>query len=128
MMSDLTGKTLNRLGWQLGGHLSMPGDDRYAAATAIWAKPAGRMPRAVAHCRTPEDVQAAIRAACDSGLSLSVRGGGDDCDGLVINLSGMNSVTVDASSRTARISGGACAANVLAVADPLGLAAVTGSC
>jgi FAD/FMN-containing dehydrogenase len=133
MMSDLTGRTLNRLGHQLGGHLSMPGDDRYAAATAIWAKPAGRMPRAVAHCRTPTDVQAAIRAARDSGLSLSVRGGGHDwagralCDGLVIDLSGMNTVVVDANNRTARISGGARAFDVLAVTDPLQVAAVAGS-
>ena len=30
------------------------------------------------HCRTPEDVQSAIRAARDSQLLLSVRGGGHD--------------------------------------------------
>ena len=132
-MSDLTGRALNRLAQQLGGRLSMPGDDRYAAATAIWAKPAGRMPRAVAHCRTPKDVQAAIRAARDSGLSLSVRGGGHDwagralCDGLVIDLSSMNTVAIDASNRIARISGGARASDVLAVTDPLQLAAVAGS-
>jgi hypothetical protein len=38
-MADLIGRTLNRLGQQLRGRLSLPGDDRYAAATAIWAKP-----------------------------------------------------------------------------------------
>jgi hypothetical protein len=59
-MTDLIEKTLHRLGEQLGGRLSLPGDDRYAAATAIWAKPVGRIPRAVAHCRTPEDVQSAM--------------------------------------------------------------------
>jgi len=41
----------------------MPGDDRYAGATAIRAKPVGSMARANAHCRTPQDVQSAIRAA-----------------------------------------------------------------
>jgi FAD/FMN-containing dehydrogenase len=132
-MSDLTGRTLNRLAEQLGGGVSMPRDGRYAAATAIWARPAGSMPRAVAHCRTSKDVQAAIRAARDSGLALSVRGGGHDwagralCDGLVIDLSSMNSVTVNASTHTARISGGARASDVLAVTDPLQLAAVAGS-
>jgi hypothetical protein len=50
-------KTFRRLGDRLPGGLSRPGDDRYAAATAIWAKPVGRMPRAVAHCRTAEDVR-----------------------------------------------------------------------
>jgi FAD/FMN-containing dehydrogenase len=90
-MTDLIEKTLHRLGEQLGGRLSLPGDDRYTAATAIWAKPVGRMPRAVAHCRTPEDVQSAMRAARNCDLPLSVRGGGHDwagralCAGLVID-------------------------------------------
>jgi FAD/FMN-containing dehydrogenase len=90
-----------------------------AAATAIWAKPVDRMPRAVAHCRTPEDVQSAIRAARNCDIPLSVRGGGHDwagralCDGLVIDLSGMNGVVVGSDNRTAQISGGARAADVL---------------
>lgn len=133
-MTGLIERTFRRLGEQLRGRLSMPGDDRYAAATAIWAKPVGRMPRAVVHCRTTEDVQSAIRAARDCHLPLSVRGGGHDwagralCDGIVIDLSGMNGVAVGSDYRTARISGGARASDVLAVTDPLGLAAVTGSC
>ena len=36
-----------RLDKQLSGRLSRPGDKRYAAATAIWAKPVGPMPRAL---------------------------------------------------------------------------------
>ena len=85
----------------------MPGDPGYAEATAIWPKPVGRMPRAVVRCRTAEDVQLAIRAARDCDLPLSVRGGGHDwagralCEGLVIDLSGMKSVTV-ASDETRR--------------------------
>ena len=51
-MTDLIGRTLNWLGQQLRGRLSMPGAKRYAAATGIWAKPVGRMPRAVVHCQT----------------------------------------------------------------------------
>jgi FAD/FMN-containing dehydrogenase len=133
-MSDLIGRTLNRLGQDLRGRLSMPGDDRYAGASAIWAKPVGRMPRAVVHCRTPEDVQLAVRAARDCDLPLSVRGGGHDwagralCDGIVIDLTGMNGVVIGSNNRTARISGGARAADVLAATDPLLVAAVTGSC
>ena len=91
------------------------------------------MPRAVIHCGAPEQIQVAIRAARECDLPLSVRGGGHDwtgralCDGIVIDLSGMNAVTVDAAKRTARIAGGARAADVVAVTDPLGLAPVTGS-
>jgi FAD/FMN-containing dehydrogenase len=133
-MTDLIGRTLNRLGQQLRGRLSMPGDDRYAAATAIWAKPVGRMPRAVVHCRKPEDVQLAIRAARDCDLRLSVRGGGHDwagralCDGIVIDMSGMNAVAIGSDDNHARILGGARAADVLAVTGARGRAVVTGSC
>jgi len=110
-MTGLIERTLGRLEGQLPGRVSRPLDNRYIAATALWAKPIGRMPRAVAHCRTPQDVQLAILAARDAGLSLSVRGGGHDwagrapCDGLVIDLSGMNDVLVDPDHLTARISG-----------------------
>ncbi len=127
-------RILHRLGEQLPGRVSRPGDDRYAAATAIWAKPVGRMPSAVVHCRTPEDVQSAIRAARDGDLPLSVRGGGHDwagralCEGIVIDLSGMNDVVVASDHQSVRISGGARASDVHAVADPLGRAAAAGAC
>jgi FAD/FMN-containing dehydrogenase len=133
-MTNLIEKTFLRLGEQLSGRLSRPGEDRYASATATWAKQVGGMPRAVAHCRTAQDVQQAVRAARECNLPLSVRGGGHDwagralCLGIVIDLSELNGVAVETGRRAARISGGARASEVLAVTDPLGLAAVTGSC
>jgi FAD/FMN-containing dehydrogenase len=92
------------------------------------------MPCAVVHCRTTEDVQSAIRTARDCGLPLSVRGGGHHwagralCAGIVVDLSGMNGVSIAADHRSAIISGGARAADVAAVTDPLHIAAVTGTC
>jgi FAD/FMN-containing dehydrogenase len=133
-MSDQIERTLRSLGGQLPGRVFRPGEDGYAAATAIWAKPVGPMPRAVVHCRTTDDVQSAIRTARDCGLPLSVRGGGHGwtgralCAGIVIDLSGMNGVSVAADHRSAIISGGARAADVAAVTDPLHVAAVTGTC
>ncbi|HXW70309.1 MAG TPA: FAD-binding protein [Methylocella sp.] len=112
-MTDLVEKTLDRLGEQLPGRVSMPGEEGYAAAIAIWAKPVGPVPQAVVHCQTTEDVQSAIRAARDCDLPLSVRGGGHDwagralCGGIVLDLSGMTGVTVESGNHPARISGGA---------------------
>ena len=74
-MTDLIGRTLHRLNLQMPGRVSVPGNDRYARATAIWAK-SDHTPRAIAHCQTAADVQAAIRAARNCDLPLSVRGGG----------------------------------------------------
>jgi FAD/FMN-containing dehydrogenase len=133
-MTDLIESTLHRLGNQLPGRLSKPGDASYAAATATWAKPVGPMPRAVVHCRTADDVQSTVQAARDCHLPLSVRGGGHDwagralCQGIVIDLSAMNSVFIGCNNRAARIAGGTRASDLLAATDQLGLAAVTGSC
>jgi FAD/FMN-containing dehydrogenase len=133
-MADQIERKLRWLAAQLPGRVSLPGEDGYGAATAIWAKPVGPMPRAVVHCRTTEDIQMSIAIARDSGLPLSVRGGGHHwngralCAGIVIDLSGMNGVSVAADHRSAMISGGARAVDVAAVTDPLHLAAVTGTC
>src|SRR5262245_23549310 len=132
-MTDLIGRTLHRLNLQLPGRVSVPGTDRYATATAIWAK-SDRTPRAIVHCQTAADVQAAIRAARNCDLPLSVRGGGHDwagralCDGLVIDVSGMNRVDLYLEISTARVGGGTRASGLLEAAEPFGMAAVTGSC
>jgi FAD/FMN-containing dehydrogenase len=118
-MTDMIERTLYWLSAQMPGRLSRPGDHRYVLATEIWAKPVGSMPRAIVHCRSPEEVQLAIRAARDCDLPLSVRGGGHDwagralCEGIVIDLSGMRGVTID-HDNTAHISGSARAADVIA--------------
>ncbi|WP_024518003.1 FAD-binding oxidoreductase [Bradyrhizobium sp. Tv2a-2] len=123
-----------RLKRQLPELVSVPGEDRYATAINIWAKTSGVMPRAVFHCRTAEDLQTAIRAAREHDLPLSIRGGGHDwagralCDGIVADMTGMRHVVLDADQRTATIGGGARAADVTAITDPLGRAVVTGSC
>ena len=116
-MPDLIERELRRLEARLPSRASLPGGDGYAAATAIWAKPVGPMPRAVVRCRTTEDIQLSIAIARDCGLPLSVRGGGHNwtgralCSGIVIDLSGMNGVSADADHRSAIISGGARAAD-----------------
>src|SRR5258708_24014997 len=131
-MTELIESPLRVLSGQIPGSVSRPGDEQYAAATAIWVKPVGRMPRTVVHCRTLQDIQLAIAAARSAGLSLSVRGGGHDwagralCDGLVSDLSPMRDVAVSHDRRSARIPGGAGAADVPAATAPLGLPAVPG--
>jgi FAD/FMN-containing dehydrogenase len=131
-MTDLIEKTLHRLRQELPGRVSVPGDAGYTVATAIWAKPLDAHPRSIVHCQTAENVQAVVRVARDSGIAVSIRGGGHDwagrslCNGIVIDLSGMRNVTLS-SDRTAMISGGARAVDVTTVTDPLQLAAVAGS-
>ena len=132
-MRDLIGRRLQQLGEQVQCRISIPGDDGYAAATAIWAKPAGRVPAAVVHCLKAEHVRWAIRTARDGDLPISVRGGGHDwacrslCNGVVLDLSGMNGVIADFDEQVVQISGGARMADVIDVTEPHGFVAVTGS-
>lgn len=132
-MTRSIAKKADGLPRQLPGLVSTPGEDRYLAATRIWAKQPDIQPAAIIHCRSSADVQAAMRAARERDLPISVRGGGHDwagralCDGLVIDLSAIRDVTIAPDRRSAMIGGGACAADVTAVADPLGLVAAAGS-
>lgn len=75
-----------------------------------------------------------MRAARDHGVPVSVRGGGHDFwgralrdGGLVLDLSGMRTVDVDAHRGVATIGGGALSADVVGAAERVGLTAVTGT-
>ena len=132
-MSDSIENAFLRMGDRVAARVSLPGDERYVAATSLWAKQIDVAPRAVVHCESAADVQAAIRTAREHGLPLSVRGGGHDwagralCNGIVIDLSSMRDVALCPNHRCVMIAGGARAVDVTAVTDPAGLAVVAGS-
>ncbi|OBJ74813.1 FAD-binding oxidoreductase [Mycobacterium colombiense] len=108
----------------------VPGD-----APLIWNAAAQHRPALIVRPESSLDVQVAIRVARDRGMRLSVLGGGHDwagravCDGgLVIDMSGMRSVTVDTRARVATVGGGVIAADLIDAVAPHGLVAATGNC
>lgn len=116
------------------GAVLLPGDDAYVNARQIWNGAVKYRPALFARCKTVEDVQTVVCVARKHRLPLSVRGGGHDwagralChEGLVIDLSVMREVMVDAAANVATIAGGATAADVSAAISQHGLAAVTGN-
>jgi len=86
----------------------------YDTARAVWNGAVDRRPRLIARCTGSADVSAAVRFARDRDLEIAVRGGGHNVagtavcdDGIVVDLSAMRSVSVDADDRTASVQGGA---------------------
>ena len=106
----------------------------YDASVQIWNAAVTHEPAVIVRPESPAEVRAAVLAARNHDLALSVRGGGHDWagrslrhGGLVIDLSGMKRVAVDADARVAIVQGGVTASEVIGVAQPHGLAAVTGT-
>lgn len=95
------------------GELLRPGDVEYERARAIWNGMAAKTPGLIARCTDVADVQAAVCTASDARILTAIRCGGHSLagfstcdDGLVIDLSRMRDVTVDAGARRARVAGG----------------------
>ena len=114
MMGVLTGEQLARLRDAFDGEIVTPTDDGYDEARRLWNAVHDRRPAVIVRPTTTAEVATAIRFARDHDLELAVRSGGhsgpghSSCDGgLVVDLSRMRGVTVDAERRTARANGGA---------------------
>jgi FAD/FMN-containing dehydrogenase len=114
---------------RLSGRVIAPDHPEYEASRRVWNGMVDKRPIAIARCADADDAGAAVRFAAEYGLPLAVRGGGHNVagtalvdDGLVIDLSAMRSVRIDASGRTVHVQGGATWADVDRVTAPLGLA------
>jgi FAD/FMN-containing dehydrogenase len=116
------------------GAVLVPGDPGYAEARSLWNGEIDHRPAVVARCTSPDDVAAALGCARRTGLEVGVRGGGHGYagaaapdGGLMIDLSGMNTVTVDPVARRARVGGGATLADLDAATQEHGLAVTGGT-
>ena len=95
------------------GIVSEPGEATYDTAVSIWNGVIERRPAVVVSCASSGDVAAALAFARAGGLEVSVRGGGHNyaghavCDGgMMVDLTPMKSVMVDAAARRAVCGGG----------------------
>ena len=117
----------------LKGQLVLPGDGDYDEVRAVWNGMIDRRPALIARCQDADDVVSAVNFARHQDLRVSVRCGGHSVagksvcdDGLMIDLSQMNTVTVDPEARTARVDGGGMLGNLDAAAQKFGLATTAG--
>ena len=96
------------------GRLISAGHADYDIARAVWNGAIDRRPRLIARCIGTADVVAAVRFARKHDLEVAIRRGGHNVagtavcdDGIVIDLSAMRAVRVDAVGRRAWVQGGA---------------------
>lgn len=121
------------------GRCCRAGEAGYDEARTLWNAMIDRRPAYVVRATSPEDVGHTVRFAGRHGLLLAVRSGGHNiagsavCEGgLLLDLSLMKSVRVDAAARTARVEPGATlgdfdrAAQAFGLATPLGINSTTG--
>src|SRR4051812_21235913 len=113
-MVQVTDRDIEVFKMAFGGTVVAPGDADYAAVRAVWKGNIDRPPALIARCRTPEDVAAAIAFGRGQNLDISVRGGGHNFSGsavidgaLMVDLSLMRAVSVDAAAKRATVQGGA---------------------
>lgn len=127
---------LSKFRAQLKGRVILPSDPGYEAARRVffWNPDTERRPALVARCAHVDDVLRAVEFARRHELEVAVRGGGHSpmgwgaSNGLVIDLAGMNRVTIDPAKRTGRIDAGVLSGEVMRLAGPYGLAPVLGQC
>ena len=114
---------------RIRGTVLTPSSDAYDAARRIQNGMIDRRPALIVQCSGTADVVESVNFARDRHLLLSVRGGGHNVagnamndGGLVIDLSAMRGVHVDAASRTVRAAGGATFGDVDRESQLFGLA------
>jgi FAD/FMN-containing dehydrogenase len=117
----------------LRGELIGPSDEGYEEARKVFNGMIDRHPRLIARCTDVADVIASVNFARDSGLTLAVRGGSHNVtgfgtvdDGLVIDLSPMKGIWVDAEHRTVLAQGGCTWGDLDHATHPFGLHAPGG--
>lgn len=123
----------------LQGRVVQQTDADYDASRQVYNAMIDRRPGAVVYCRDVADVMHSVNFAREQSLLLAVRGGGHNggglgvCDdGLVIDLSGLKGIRVDAQARTVRVDGGCLwsevdhATHAFGMATPSGIISSTG--
>lgn len=129
----LTSEHLDDLASQAEGPLLHAGDDGWDDAVRVWNGMVTKVPALVLQPVSARDVSVAVRFAREHGMLLSVKGGGHNIagtaiaeGGLMLDLSRMRGVTVDAEARLAHVGPGSLLKDVDQATQAHGLATVLG--
>lgn len=139
LIADLVETSVQEFAAGLRGEALTPGDEGYDEARVIFNAMHDRKPGMIVKATGTADVVDCVRFAAANGLLLAIRSGGHSIaatssveGGLVIDLTEMNDVHVDPSTRIARVGGGATwgavdrETQLYGLATPGGLVSTTG--
>jgi hypothetical protein len=126
---------LRRLASTMDGSLVLPDDTAYDTARQVWNRAVDRRPAAIVRCTSVDDIRRGLEFAAAHRLEIAVRSGGHSQAGhgvadsaIVLDLRGLNRVTLDAASLSARAEGGAIVSELMTALGESGLVTPTGGC
>lgn len=112
-MSTIDERRFESLADTFSGRLILPGEGDYAEARRVHNGLVDKRPALIARCLGTADIVNALGFARESGLEISVRGGGHNVagravtdGGVMIDLALMKGIHVDPKARTVRAQGG----------------------
>ncbi|MBX3563557.1 MAG: FAD-binding oxidoreductase [Sphingomonas sp.] len=118
----------------LKGQVLLAQDEGYDSARRIWDTSFDRRPALIARCANAQDVMQAVDFARSSGIRTAVRAGGHSHSGmsqpeggLMIDMTAINEVRVDAAAREARAGGGTLLGGLDRPAQAAGFAVTLGT-
>jgi len=130
---DISRNTIDAFRTRLLGPLLLPGDIRYEESRTVWNAMIDRKPAFVVRCLGVADVIACVQFARHNRLLLCIKGGGHNIaglataeDALMIDMSLMRGVWVDARGKVAHAQAGCLLSDLDRETQVRGLATVLG--
>src|SRR5215469_302531 len=133
--STLDPAAVRKLASEITGHVITREASDYEASRLVENRAYDRYPALIVRCASQSDIARVLDFVQKQGLPLAVRAGGHSaagfgvCDGgVVIDLSGMKRIQVDAKQRTARAEAGSLVGDFDEATQRFGLATPVGTC
>jgi FAD/FMN-containing dehydrogenase len=134
-LTSLGTAKIKQLAATISGELVLPADNSYESARRVWNWAIDLHPAMIVRCANREDVLRTVDFARNKDLLVAVRAGGHSyaghstCEGgIVIDLSPMSAVHVDADNRIAYAQAGVTNGEFDARTQSYGLATPLGAC
>lgn len=129
--SSLSAEQYKLLQSRLTGPITEPGQPAYDHQRTPWLRVVDQFPAVIVNAANAQDIVETVRFAREMHLQLAVQNTGHGvalpCNGgILLRLSGLKSVQVDAANRTATVGPGVVAGELLQEAQPYGLAYPSG--